>query len=157
MTTKTDFVNKNATVLQITSYNFPESPEYPEACVGVVHQKNPSQHMSDLIMLERCEGLAYLFKHKDTPSEFVRVDGASDEGPSHDEVQFLWTERHLSKGTHVTMVTSRCSGDSSFNRVELQNGQTSLGHSNLFIPSMLNGPHTDDDGKMTKYHFLSVS
>lgn len=33
--------------------------------------------------------------------EFIRVDGATDEGPSHHEGQFLWTERHLSLPTKV--------------------------------------------------------
>ena len=27
--------------------------------------------------------------------ECIRVDGASDEGLSHEEVQYWWTERHL--------------------------------------------------------------
>ena len=101
--------------------------------------------MADLTMLERQPELSYLFKEKDV--EFVRVDGATDEGPSHVEVQFLWTERHLTKQRKVTMVTSRCSGDSYLNRVELQNGHLARGHSNLFIPSTLNGSPTDDQGK----------
>ena len=150
VTTRTDFVNKNSTVLQITSYNFPESADYPETCIGVVkgslvHQKSPSQHMADLTMLERRPEISHLFKDKDV--EFVRVDGAVDEGPGHVEVQFLWTEHHYRKGTNVTMVTSRCSGDSFLNRVELQNGHLARGHSNLFIPSTLNGAPTDDQGE----------
>ena len=31
--------------------------------------------------------------------ECIRVDGASDEGPSHEEVQFWWTERHFKRPT----------------------------------------------------------
>ena len=150
VTTRTDFLNKNATVLQITSYNFPETDDYPEVCVGVVkahlvHGKNPSQHMADLMMLEKKEELAMLFNNTD--KEYVCVDGASDEGPSHVEVQFIWTERHLVRGTKLMAVTSRCSGDSYLNRVELQNGQLAMGHGNTHIPSTLNGEPLDDNGK----------
>lgn len=150
ITTHTDFVNKTTTNLQITSYNFPAAANYPETCVGVVkashlHQKSPSQHMADLTMLERTNEHSHLFKNKLV--EYVRVDGASDEGPSHIEVQFLWTERHFTKGTLVTMVTTRCSGDSRLNRVELQNSHLSKGHSNTFIPSTLAGSHTNEDGE----------
>ena len=67
----------------------------------------------------------------------VRVDGTSDEAPSHLEVQFLWTERHLTKQTKATVVTARCSGDSRFNRVELHNGHLSRGHSNLRVVTQI--------------------
>ena len=40
----------------------------------------------------------------------------------------------------------RCSGDSYLNRVELQNGCLSKGHSNTFIPSTLCGPPFDNKG-----------
>lgn len=43
----------------------------------------------------------------------------------------------------VTLVTTRCSGSSFLNRVELQNGCLSLGHSNTFIPSTLGGSCVD--------------
>ena len=84
--------------------------------VSLVHEKSPTQHMADLLMLEEKVqgGFNMLFKDKDT--EFVHVDGATDEGPSHVEVQFLWSERHLKKGRILTMITSRCSGDSHLNR-----------------------------------------
>ena len=85
--------------------------------------------------------LKHLFGPKEV--EYIRVDGASDEGPSHVEVQFLWTERHFLKNTLVTMVSSRCSGDSYLNRVELQNSHLSKGHSNTFIPSTLVGAHAE--------------
>ena len=71
--------------------------------------------------------------------ECIRVDGASDEGPSHEEVQFWWTARHLKGGNLVTLVSSRASGSSYLNRVELQNGCLALGHTNLFVPSTLGG------------------
>ena len=43
------------------------------------------------------------------------------------------------EGTRAMMVTTRSSGSSYRNRVELQNGCLSLGHANLFIHSTLNG------------------
>ena len=39
----------------------------------------------------------------------------------------------------ATLITTRSSGSSYLNRVELQNGCLSLGHSNTFIPSTLAG------------------
>ena len=67
----------------------------------------------------------------------IRVDGASDEGPSHQAVQFWWTEYHLTQGNYITLVTTHSSGSSFLNRVELQNGCLSPAHSNLFITSTL--------------------
>jgi len=29
--------------------------------------------------------------------ECIRVYGATDEGPSHEQVQFLWTQHHIAK------------------------------------------------------------
>ena len=49
-----------------------------------------------------------------------------------------WTKRHLEKGSQATLVTTRTSGSSYRNRVELQNDCLALGHANLFIPSTLN-------------------
>ena len=96
VTTRTDYVNKQSTVLQVTSYNFPATELTSETCVDVVkgsmvHEKSPSQHMSDLTMFEKKPELAHLIASKDT--EYARVDGASDEGPGHLEVQFLCAER----------------------------------------------------------------
>ena len=54
--------------------------------------------------------------------------------------------RQVSKPTKVTLVTTRCSGNSFLNRVELQNGCLSRGHSNLFIPSTLLGSNKADEG-----------
>lgn len=67
------------------------------------------------------------------------MDGANDEGPSHLEAQFWWTLRHNKRPTAVTLVTTRSSGTSYLNCVELQNGCLALAHANLFIPSNLNG------------------
>ena len=66
--------------------------------------------------------------------ECIRVDGATDEGPGHNEIQFWWTLRHMQRPTVVTLVTARSNGASYLNRVELQNGCLALGHANLFIP-----------------------
>ena len=50
----------------------------------------------------------------------------ADEGPSHED----WTERHLLKNKLATTITTRSGGSSYKNRVELQNGCLSRGHSN---------------------------
>ena len=63
----------------------------------MVHEKSPTQHMADLEMLEDSVFGSFniVFKNKDT--EYIHVDGDIDEGPSHAEVQFLWTQRGMSK------------------------------------------------------------
>lgn len=85
LTTHTDFLNKHTSQLQTTCYNFTKTSTTSEICGGV----------------EICV-------------ECFRVDGAAGEGPSHVEVQFLWTERHIKRPTKVTLVTTRSSGDSFF-------------------------------------------
>ena len=75
------------------------------------------------------------------------MDGGGDEGP-HIEVQYWWTFHHLKKPTYVTMITARNSGASYLNWVELMNGCLLLAHSNLFIPSNLNGTCFSEDGKV---------
>ena len=102
VTTHTDFLNKHQAQLQTTSYNFSSTSTTSEVCCGVVkayvvHEKSPSQHASDLMMLEKIPELAPVFQKKGgdvKDIECIRVDDGSDEGPSHTEVQFLWTERH---------------------------------------------------------------
>ena len=155
ITTHTDFVNKHQSQLQTTCYNFTRTSTTTEMCAGVVkasmvHQKDPSQHAADIDMLQQKPELNACFFKDDgdvKDIECVRVDGASDEGPSHVEVQFLWAERHMQRPTKVTLVTTRSSGDSFLNRVELQNGCLSKGHSNLFIPSTLGGEPYNEDGQ----------
>lgn len=125
LTTRTDFVNSYPSTLQVMSYNFTETATTSEVCVGVVkapvgvHYKNPCQHASDLKMLEKVKHLKPVFWNLETDTmkrvDCIRVDGASDEGPSHEEVQFYWTEWHITKGKVATLVTARNSGASYLN------------------------------------------
>ena len=148
LTTHTDYVNRYPSIIQTTSYNFSGTHTTGELCAGVVkpakvYPKNPAQHYSDLRMLSKESELKPAFTNPLTLTpkdiECVRVDGATDEGPSHLEVQFWWTKRHIEENKIVTLVTSRSSGSSYLNRVELQNGCLALAHANLYIPSTLNG------------------
>ena len=145
-------MSKHPSVLQTTSYNFSKTTTTGEVCIGVVkaaplHQKNPAQHFADMSMLESKEELKHIFfnlqRGRPKSVECIRVDGASDEGPSHMEVQYWWTQQHIRKERLATLVTTRSSGSSYLNRFELQNGCLSLGHSNTFIPSTLAGSYTD--------------
>lgn len=156
----------------MTSYNFSETCTTPEVCVGIVkaptvlQQKNPCQHSADLMMLEKLEQLQPVFQNLETGTskkvDSIRVDGASDEGPSHEEVQFYWTERHITQSKVATIVTTCSSGASYINRVELQNGCLALGHSNTFIPSTLGGSCIDpttgnlDQGKLKTNMNLAI-
>ena len=92
---------------------------------------------------------AFLHPVSNEPKQIVcvRVDGASDEGPSHDEVMFWWTVRHIDTAKQVSMMSS---GSSYLNKVELQNGCLAHGHSNVFIPSTLNGSCLSEGGKVDK-------
>lgn len=155
LTTYTDYVNKYPSTLQTTSYNFPSTETTGEICCGVVkatplHNKNAAQHFADLEMIENEDTIRPAFVNPGTQErkkvECIRVDGGYDEGPSHKEVQYWWTRRHIEAGTVVTLVTSRNSGASFRNRVELQNGCLALGHANLFIPSTLNGSCVNQSG-----------
>ena len=154
LTMRTDYVNKYPSTLQTTSYNFTATGTTDEVCVGVVkapkvHQKSPAQHIADLHMLECKDELTSVFVNLETglpkTVECVHVDGAVDEGPSHDEVQFWWTQRHIAKERLATLVTTRSSGSSYLNQVELQNGCLSLGYANTFIPSTLGGSCMNPD------------
>ena len=99
------------------------------------------QHSADIEMLNDSEELKSAFLDPVTGQakriDCIRVDGACDEGPSHEEVRFWWTARHFARGKLVTLVSSHSSGSSYLNRVELQNGCLALAHTNLFIPSTL--------------------
>ncbi len=115
--------------LQTTSYNFTKTKTTKETCVGIVkaaaiHKKNPEQHFTDLKFLESQNELQHVFRHNGSPKsvECIRVDSGCDEAITREEVQFLWTQRHIERGTKMTFVTTRHSGGSNLNRVELQNG-----------------------------------
>lgn len=93
-----------------------------QAAAGIVEPykvfpKNASQHAADLAMLENHEEFSDHIAQKKI--DCIRVDGASDDNPGHDELQFLWAERHLEQKKVCTLVTTRCSGSSYLNRVEL--------------------------------------
>jgi len=111
-----------------------ETENTSDVCAAVVKgqalfRKNAAQHLSDLTMLQQT---IPSFKDSLTKDiECIRVDGASDEGPGHEEVQFYWTERHLTMSKACTIVTTRHSGGSYLNKVELLNGCISVGHSNV--------------------------
>lgn len=158
LTTRTDYVNKYPSLLQTTSYNFSGTRLTAEVCVGVkavpLHKKNPAQHYSDLLMLSQKECLGPVFlRQTGQPKDVdcIRVDGASDEGPGHEIVQYWWTKWHIDQAKIATLLTTRCSGSSYLNKVELQNGCLSLGHSNTFIPSTLSGPCYDSEtGKINE-------
>lgn len=100
-------------------------------------------------MLSSTEELNAVFTNSTTglnkEVDCVRVDGASDEGPSHDHVQYWWTEWHFRMNKVATLLTSHSSESSNLNRVEVQNGCLSLGHANTFIPSTLGGSCIDKD------------
>ena len=142
LTTRTDFVNKYSSVLQTTSNMFMGTDTTPEVCVGVVkattlYDKNPSQHAADYSVLHGLQDLHSVVKNKTI--DCIRVDGATDEGPTHLEMQIVWAEHHLNTGKLCTIVTSRFSGESCLNRVELQNGCLAHGHPNLYISSTIHG------------------
>ena len=98
LTTYTDYVNRYPSLLQTTSYNFSGTQTTAEICVGMVkasglYQKNPAQHAADLTFIEKQPEIEPVFMNPQTGSrkhiECIRVDGASDEGPAHEEVQFF--------------------------------------------------------------------
>lgn len=151
ITTRTDYVNKYSSVLQVTSYLIPATKTTVQHSAGLVkahilYPKDPSQHAADLVMLENDPDFKPCLKNK--PIDCIRVDGAGDEGPIHPEVQFLWTERHLEQEKVCTLVTTRCSGSSYLNRVELQNGCLAVAHSNIFIPSTIHGSNFARNGSI---------
>jgi len=80
-------------------------------------RRNAAQHVSDLTMLQQTIPSFTDSLTKDI--ECIRVDGASDEGPGREEVQFYWTERHLTMTKECTIVTTRHSGRSYLNKVKL--------------------------------------
>lgn len=141
-------MNSYPSLLQTTSYNFTRTETTGEICAGVVkgagvYPKNAAQHAADLSMLQDVPTIQPAFTDPQNgwakQIECICVDGSTDEGPSHQEIQFWWTLRHLNRPTVATLVTARNSGASYLNRVELQNGCLAVAHANLFIPSNLDG------------------
>ena len=124
LTTRTDYVNKYPSTLQTTSYNFSSTCKTAELCAGVVKasgsypKKKPAQHTADLMALDSEDpeklDLRPAFNNVETGCpkcrDCIRVDGASDEGPGHEEVQFWWARQHLEKMKVATLVTTRSSG-----------------------------------------------
>ena len=93
-----DFVSTYSSILQASSYLIMETENTSDVCTAVVKgqalfRKNAAQHLSDLTMLKQTNPSLKESLAKDI--ECIRVDGASDEGPGQEEVQFYWTERHL--------------------------------------------------------------
>ena len=159
LTTYTDYVNRYPSVLQTTSYNFSGTSNTDEYCAGVtkaqsLFTKCPAQHAADLEFLFSKESLRPVFFNPETGNEkaidCIRVDGAADEGPGHEEVQFYWAEWHVRHKKVATLVTTRSSGSSFMNRVELQNGCLTRAHSGLFIPSTLHGSCVKENGKVNE-------
>lgn len=115
LTTRTDFVNSYKSVLQTSSYLCMETDTTQVGFVGVVKDhfsftKSLAQHMSDLNMLGNDPDVTVFLKNK--PIDCIRIDLASDEGPSHVEIQFLWGKRHHKLGKIYTLITRRESGGS---------------------------------------------
>ncbi|XP_072163624.1 uncharacterized protein [Diadema setosum] len=148
LTTRTDYVNKYKSVLQTSMHLIMETDTTSQKVLGVVKAhhifpKNPAQHMADLYMMSEME------EYRDDllkPIDCIRVDGAADEGPSHLEVQYMWSEWHLSMGKYCTLVTARYAGGSYLNKVEQINGCLTRAHSNMFIPSTIHGSNFGKDG-----------
>ena len=106
LTTRSDYLNKYAAVLQVSSYMFMATDSTTEVCCGVVKahssfENSPAQQVADLHKLEEQPELESIFQNKHV--KCIRVDGCSDEAPSHDEVQFYWTERHVIKGMPASL------------------------------------------------------
>ena len=55
----------------------------------------------------------------------------------------------MTKPTRITLITTRSSGDSFLNQVELQNGCLTLGHCNLVRPSTLCGDWISENGEFS--------
>ena len=80
-------------MLQTTSYNFTRTATTSEMCAGVVkgakiYPKNPAQHFAYIEILTTQPEFHHVFNHSilERPKriECIHIDGATDEGPSHD-------------------------------------------------------------------------
>ena len=104
---------------------------------GPQQLKCPTQHHCDLLMFSSKAELQPVFKsiltNQNKKIDCIRVDGATDEGLGHEQVQYWWTEWHVLQRRVVTLVTYWNSGSSYLNRVKLPNGCSLI----TFIPSTL--------------------
>ena len=154
LTSHSDYVSKHGGQLQTSSYLFMKTETTGQVSVGMVkapgvlHEKTATQHLADLYCLKEKPEMDVCFEGKTI--DCIRVDGGADEGPSHLEVQFRWTEWHLTEGRELTLVTTRNSGASCYNLVELQNGVVGRAHANLFIPSTLCGSPETETGRVSQ-------
>ena len=59
-----------------------------------------------MLLQERPEFQSTFYDASSQPKQVdcIRVDGSSDEGSSHEEVQYWWTKRHY-KGKVATLAT----------------------------------------------------
>jgi hypothetical protein len=155
--TRTDYMPKHKCLIQPTNYLFQHSKNTTDASISVVksnacHPKSPAQHYRDLVeTVQTDEVVADRFKGADGQPkqiEFYRVDGGSDEGPSHIVVQYYHALRHLTRGVLLSLVTARHSGGSFLNNVERLNGSQGMAASNLFIPTTLLGSNSNDRGEI---------
>ena len=70
-------------------------------------KKNPAQHFADLVMLQeqpKFQSAFYDANGQPKQVDCIRVDGSSDEGPSHEEVQYWWTDRHYREKKVATLL-----------------------------------------------------
>lgn len=91
LTTRTDFVNNYSSIIQVSSYLVIATKTTPQMSPGIVkphmlYPKNPSQHSVALLMLQKKPEFELCMDNKSI--DCFRVDGATDEGPGHDEIQF---------------------------------------------------------------------
>lgn len=111
--TYTDYVNHYPSILQ-TSYSLWYTNNSRGLCWYGKSQWSISQEScstySRYACLEQHPDIQPLCIDMRTESrkliECVRIDGASDEGLSHEEVQFFWTLCHVTTPTVATLVTA---------------------------------------------------
>ena len=78
-TTRSDYLNKHTSILQVSSYMFMSTETTKEVCGGVVKAHNlfdkiPAQHAADLQMLEEKSEFQLVFRNKQVKSMFVLME-----------------------------------------------------------------------------------
>ena len=144
-------MNKYTSLLQTTSYLFEETETTPRTCVGVVkphivYEKSPCQDMADLNMLQKKEEFSHVFSCEDAKKIWLIMVDELGIRAQYTKIAFLRAEKHLRESHYFTSITTRHSGGSYLNPVELMNGCLALAHSNMFIPSTLGGPVYAENG-----------